>query len=204
MRAPGQRLRRWRWLASVASAVTLSVPLIVNALGAPSLPASTSPAMSAESDPDESADPRPEPSPIWKPHVNHAHVLAYTRVVAANTQPIGEAPRPEESAPAAAPDPLAGRTVWDDLADCESGDWDDGVPQTGTARWDYGLTFDHGDIFEGGLNFHPATWDEFKDPGMPDHAGHASRAHQIVIGERVLAAQGWGAWPVCSRKLGLR
>ena len=199
MRAPG--LWRWRWLVSVASAATLSAPLIVSSLSAPSRP-TPQPATGAMSD--DTAASRPDPSPIWKPHVNHTHVLAYTRVVAASTQPIGEAPRPEESAPAAAPDPLAGRTVWDDLADCESGDWLDGVPQTGTARWDYGLTFDHGDIFEGGLNFHPATWEEFKDADMPDHAGNASRAQQIAIGERVLAAQGWGAWPVCSRKLGLR
>lgn len=97
------------------------------------------------------------------------------------------------------------RTAWDTLADCESGDWDaDSRPIPGTARWDYGLSFDHGDIYEGGLNFHPGTWDEFRDAGMADHAGEASRAEQIVVAERVLEAQGWGAWPVCSRKVGLR
>lgn len=101
---------------------------------------------------------------------------------------------------ASAVDPAA---VWDRLADCESGDWVDGWPQPGTARWDYGLTFSHGDSFEGGLNFHPGTWDAFKDPGMPDHAGNATRAQQIMVGERVRAAQGWDAWPVCSGMLGL-
>ncbi len=35
-------------------------------------------------------------------------------------------------------------------------------------------------------------------------AHHASREEQIVVAERVLAKQGWGAWPACSRKLGLR
>jgi resuscitation-promoting factor RpfB len=97
--------------------------------------------------------------------------------------------------------------VWDDLADCESGDWDrDGDPIPGTARWDYGLEFAHEgfELFEGGLNFHPDTWDEFRDPQMPDHAGHADREQEIVVGERVLEAQGWGAWPVCSEMLGLR
>jgi hypothetical protein len=32
----------------------------------------------------------------------------------------------------------------------------------------------------------------------------ASRTQQIAVAERVLAAQGWKAWPACSRKLGLR
>ena len=35
-------------------------------------------------------------------------------------------------------------------------------------------------------------------------AHQASREEQIVVAERVLAQQGWGAWPACSRKLGLR
>ncbi|HEX4359947.1 MAG TPA: transglycosylase family protein, partial [Pseudonocardia sp.] len=32
----------------------------------------------------------------------------------------------------------------------------------------------------------------------------ASRAQQIAVAERVLAAQGWGAWPSCSRKVGAK
>ena len=99
------------------------------------------------------------------------------------------------------------RSVWDRLADCEAGDWDaDGQPIPGTARWDYGIDFAHEGFeqFQGGLNFHPATWDEFRDPDMPGHAEHASREQEIVVGERVLEAQGWGAWPVCSEMLGLR
>lgn len=124
--------------------------------------------------------------------------IAERRVVAAGAD-VTEVAAPTDGV---GPSPT---TVWDRIADCESGDWDaDGQPIPGTARWDYGLAFDHGDIFEGGLNFHPGTWDAFRDPGMPDHAGHASRAQQIMVGERVLAEQGWGAWPVCGRKLGLR
>lgn len=96
-------------------------------------------------------------------------------------------------------------TVWDRLADCESGDRDtEGRPLPGTARWDYGLEFTHEgyERFEGGLNFDPATWDDFRDADMPGHAGHATREQEITIGERVLAAQGWGAWPVCSEMIG--
>jgi hypothetical protein len=32
----------------------------------------------------------------------------------------------------------------------------------------------------------------------------ASKGEQIRVAERVLAKQGWKAWPSCSRKLGLR
>lgn len=95
--------------------------------------------------------------------------------------------------------------VWDRLADCESGAWDrDGRPVPGTATWDYGLRPSEDGFFQGGLQFHPVTWDEFRDADMPDHAGQASRAQQIAIAERVLEAQGWEAWPVCSKKLGYR
>ena len=92
--------------------------------------------------------------------------------------------------------------VWDRMADCESGDWDaDAVPRPGTARWDYGLDFDHGDHFEGGLNFHPDTWETYRDPDMPGHAGRATRVQEIEVAERVLEDQGWRAWPVCSQKM---
>ena len=113
---------------------------------------------------------------------------------------------PEAATPQAAEaDVVRAGSVWDRIADCESGDWDrNGTPIPGSARWDYGLTFSHGDIFEGGPNFHPATWDAFRDADMPGHAGRATRQQQIIVAERVLAVQGWRAWPVCSRKLGLR
>lgn len=111
-----------------------------------------------------------------------------------------ERPEPEPS-----PDFSGGGTVWDRLADCESGDWDrHGAPVPGTARWDL-RPGEH--IFEGGLQFHPDTWDAFA-PGVldaaPAAAYEASRTEQIAVAEAVLDAQGWGAWPVCSRKLGLR
>jgi hypothetical protein len=39
---------------------------------------------------------------------------------------------------------------------------------------------------------------------MAEHAGDAAPLSQLVVAERVLDEQGWRAWPVCSRKLGLR
>jgi hypothetical protein len=105
-------------------------------------------------------------------------------------------------------DASAERSVWDRLAECESGEWVNGGESfvEGSARWDYGLEFAHEgyEQFQGGLNFHPGTWDAYRDPDMPDHAGHASREQEIVVAERVLASQGWQAWPRCAQMLGLR
>lgn len=95
---------------------------------------------------------------------------------------------------AAAPPPVVpavvtpGDTVWDRLARCESG-----------GNW----AASHG-LYEGGLQFHPSTWDANKPSGYPDHAYQATREQQIAVGERVRARQGWGAWPACASELGLR
>ncbi len=93
-------------------------------------------------------------------------------------------PRPEPPAPNYA----SGDTVWDRLARCESG-----------GNWSSSVS-----LYEGGLQFHPSTWDRNKPAGYPDAAYQASRAQQITVAERVLARQGWGAWPACASKLGLR
>jgi hypothetical protein len=81
----------------------------------------------------------------------------------------------------AAPD-----SVWDQIAQCESG-----------GKWSTST----GNGYSGGLQFSPSTWRAYGGSGSP--AG-ASRAQQIAVAERVLAAQGWGAWPSCSRKVGAR
>lgn len=95
------------------------------------------------------------------------------------------------AAPAVASIP-AGR--WDVLAECESnGEWDYG-PHSG---WGSG-------IYHGGLQFHPNTWSSFGGGQYATYAYQATREQQIAIAERVLAAQGWGAWPACTRKLGWR
>jgi hypothetical protein len=51
------------------------------------------------------------------------------------------------------------------------------------------------------LQFTPSTWRANGGAGSP--AG-ASRPQQIAVAEKVLASQGWGAWPSCSRKVGAR
>lgn len=75
-------------------------------------------------------------------------------------------------------------STWDQLAQCESsGNWN-----TNT-----------GNGFSGGLQFTPSTWRAFGGSGA---AHQASRSEQIAVAERVLAAQGWNAWPSCSKKVG--
>jgi resuscitation-promoting factor RpfA len=78
-------------------------------------------------------------------------------------------------------------STWDRVAQCESG-----------GRWDINT----GNGFHGGLQFTPSTWKGFGGAEFAPVAYQASRAQQIVVAERVLAKQGWGAWPVCSRKAG--
>jgi hypothetical protein len=90
-----------------------------------------------------------------------------------------------QSAPAA-----AGGSVWDSLAQCETG-----------GNWSH-PTVSGG--FSGGLMFHYATWNAMGGQAYAPTAGQATRAQQIDVAQRVLSSQGWGAWPGCSAKLGLR
>ncbi len=83
----------------------------------------------------------------------------------------------------------AGGSVWDSLAQCEAG----GNWSTHTANG-----------FSGGLQFANSTWTGFGGGEFASMAYQASREEQIIVAERVQASSGWGAWPACSRKLGLR
>jgi Transglycosylase-like domain len=80
-------------------------------------------------------------------------------------------------------------SVWDRLARCESG-----------GRWNYNGSSG----YDGGLQFLPSTWRSYKPSGYPSYAWQASREQQIVVAKKVLSDAGWGAWPACARKLGLR
>ena len=104
-------------------------------------------------------------------------------------------------------------TVWDRLAECESGNWlDNGTSfERGSARWAWGgndpIPPWGTAIHHGGLQFHPDTWNwvaPMVGLGHIDYAYEATREDQITVAERVLELQGWQAWPVCSRKLNLR
>jgi len=82
----------------------------------------------------------------------------------------------------------ASGSTWDRIAACESG-----------GNWHINT----GNGFSGGLQFTPSTWRAFGGSAYASSAYLASRSAQITVAERVLASQGWGAWPACSAKLGL-
>ena len=77
---------------------------------------------------------------------------------------------------------------WDRLAQCEAG-----------GNWHINT----GNGFYGGLQFNQQTWQANGGGEFAATADQASREQQIVVAERVLASQGWGAWPACSASLGL-
>jgi resuscitation-promoting factor RpfB len=81
---------------------------------------------------------------------------------------------------------VAGGGVWDKLAQCEAG-----------GNW----AINTGNGYYGGLQFSLGTWQAHGGSGLPSDA---SREEQIAIGKKVQASQGWGAWPSCTSRLGLR
>lgn len=79
----------------------------------------------------------------------------------------------------------AGKSVWDRLAECESG-----------GNW----AANTGNGYYGGLQFSLATWRAMGGSGYPHQA---SKAKQIEIATKLQKQSGWGQWPACSKKLGL-
>ncbi|MFC5889322.1 transglycosylase family protein [Kitasatospora sp. CM 4170] len=78
--------------------------------------------------------------------------------------------------------------VWDDLAECESdGDW----------------RADTGNGYFGGLQIWPPTWEESGGLRFADRPDRASRRQQTAVAEEILRMQGWEAWPVCAREIGM-
>ena len=93
----------------------------------------------------------------------------------------------EEPAPApAAPVYSSGSSVWDSLANCESG-----------GNW----AINTGNGYYGGLQFSLSTWQAYGGSGYPHQN---SREAQIAVAERLRAATGgYGSWPHCASVLGL-
>ncbi|MFD6513143.1 transglycosylase family protein [Rhodococcus sp. NPDC060176] len=84
---------------------------------------------------------------------------------------------------------VSNASTWDSIAQCEA-----------TGNW----AINTGNGFYGGLQFTQSTWEAFGGGQYAARADLASREQQIAIGEKVRAGQGWGAWPSCTSKLGLR
>ncbi|MEV7243241.1 transglycosylase family protein [Streptomyces sp. NPDC093248] len=75
---------------------------------------------------------------------------------------------------------------WDAVAQCESG-----------GNW----SINTGNGYYGGLQFSASTWAAYGGTQYAGQANQASKAQQIAVAEKVLAAQGKGAWPVCGTGL---
>jgi uncharacterized protein YabE (DUF348 family) len=80
----------------------------------------------------------------------------------------------------------SGNTVWDQLAECESG-----------GNW----AINTGNGYYGGLQFNLSTWQAYGGTGLPSEN---SRETQIAVATRLRdATGGYGSWPGCAASLGL-
>jgi hypothetical protein len=107
---------------------------------------------------------------------------------------VGDLQRPKPTLPVASASsssssPSVAYGVWDRLAGCEaSGIWSRNT----------------GNGYYGGLQEDMTFWRNYGGTQYAARPDLASRDAQIAVAQRGLAAQGWGAWPRCSRILGLR
>ena len=109
------------------------------------------------------------------------------------SQGQGQAPAPSQSAGGSASGGSTGTTggevgddVWAKLAQCESG----GNPATNTGNGFYGM-----------YQFTLETWQALGGTGYPHEADAAT---QTAMAKKLQAQAGWGQWPGCADKLGLR
>lgn len=119
-------------------------------------------------------EPEPEPEPEPKPEPE----------AQPEPEPEPEAAADPEPEPEAAP-AVSNGSVWDSLAQCESG-----------GNW----STNTGNGYYGGLQFSQATWQAVGGSGYPHEN---SREEQIKRGQILQSRSGWGQWPHCSAKLGL-
>ena len=82
--------------------------------------------------------------------------------------------------------PVSNGATWDALAACESG-----------GNW----AINTGNGFYGGVQFDQNTWERHGGLRYAPRADLATREEQLAIADVTRARQGWGAWPVCSRRL---
>ncbi|HEY7052230.1 MAG TPA: transglycosylase family protein [Mycobacterium sp.] len=85
--------------------------------------------------------------------------------------------------------PVSNGTTWDALAGCEAG-----------GNW----SINTGNGFYGGVQFDQNTWERNGGLRYAPRADLATREEQIAIASVTQQRQGWGAWPVCSGRVGAR
>ena len=126
----------------------------------------------------ETIEVAPVPTPVSAPMQATLHVIP--------------TPKPAVvAAPAPAPQSVVtydGNTVWDALAQCESG-----------GNW----AINTGNGYYGGLQFSLGTWQGYGGAEFAAYPHEATREQQITVAERLRAARGYQPWPACRAKLGL-
>ncbi|MEU0437050.1 transglycosylase family protein [Streptomyces sp. NPDC006290] len=138
-------------------------------------------------------------SGLWSGRVRYAAAVAavLAALVAQNAEAVPPPP-PPPPLPGPLPGPGSARVgydcandewPWTCLAECESG-----------GHWHANT----GNGFYGGLQFWQSTWVAFGGLAYAPRADLATRAEQIKVAKKVLAVQGWGAWPDCSKTYGLQ
>ncbi len=118
-------------------------------------------------------------------HATHTAQAMYA-MRASHTAPLpSPGPPPKRVAYECAKD----QWPWGCVAKCESG-----------GNWHINTGNGH----YGGLQFSQSTWEAFGGTKYAARADLATRQQQIAIARKVAASQGWGAWPHCSRRYGLK
>ena len=134
-------------------------------------------------------EPEPEPAPAQEEKAQPA-TKKKTEKKSETKEPArsSESSRSSERSSAPAPTAPSG-SVWDRLAQCESG-----------GNW----SINTGNGYYGGLQFNKSTWLAYGGGQYAPTANLATRDQQIAIAKKTQASQGWGAWPACTKKLGIR
>jgi len=138
-----------------------------------------------------------ERSVIWRVTYDQGNEVSRERIGAGQDTPakprvvkVGTKKKVEEAPESPAAPAVSNGATWDRLAQCESG-----------GNW----SINTGNGYHGGLQFNKQTWQAYGGGTYAPTADKASREQQIAIAEKVRDDRGgYGAWPACSRKLGLR
>ena len=129
----------------------------------------------------EGTKPAPEPEPEPEPETRSSSDDSSRSSERSSSSSSSDASSSAPSAPSG--------SVWDRLAKCESG-----------GNW----SINTGNGYYGGLQFSRSTWQAYGGGQYAPTADKASRSEQIAIAKKTQASQGWGAWPACTKKLGIR
>ncbi|MFB0835238.1 transglycosylase family protein [Arthrobacter halodurans] len=144
----------------------------------------------------ERPKPKPKPQPVAEPQAAPQQAAAQPKAAPQAAPKAAPQPAPKP-APKASPSSSGGTTAsaasvsgaWAALAQCESG-----------GNW----AINTGNGYYGGLQFSLSSWQGVGGTQYAAFPHQATPAQQIAAAEKLRANGGWGHWPACSSKLGLR